>query len=301
MVGWHHWLHGHEFEQTLGDSEGQGSLACCSPWGCKESDMTEQLNNKQLLFISNQLAGEINGVTISQFFYLSSTDSLLYKLRFPYTHLCRNSFEIHRGRISKVNQLISKATSKKLIIYIWGVIQYTFRKQERKKESESRKVKSLSHVRFFATAWTVACQASPSMGFPRQEYWSGLPFPFPGDLPTPGLNPGLPHCRQTLYCLSHQGSPRKQGRVLIKEVKNILEKSFGYRVKNSQVIVNKENVYLKRRFRCIWMRRKLLDLFRRPKGSMTSHSQKEVEFSYSDNPFMGQWASVGGLSGGWTL
>ena len=41
MVGWHHWLNGHEFEQTLGDSEGQGNLACCSPWGCKESDTTK--------------------------------------------------------------------------------------------------------------------------------------------------------------------------------------------------------------------------------------------------------------------
>ena len=40
MVGWLHWLSGHEFEQTSGDSEGQGSLACCSPWGCKESDLT---------------------------------------------------------------------------------------------------------------------------------------------------------------------------------------------------------------------------------------------------------------------
>ena len=39
-VGWHHWLNGHEFEQTLGDSEGQGSLVCCSPWGHKELDMT---------------------------------------------------------------------------------------------------------------------------------------------------------------------------------------------------------------------------------------------------------------------
>ena len=45
MVGWNHRLSGHEFEQTPGDSEGQGSLACCSPWDCKESDMTEQLNN----------------------------------------------------------------------------------------------------------------------------------------------------------------------------------------------------------------------------------------------------------------
>ena len=41
MLGWHHWLHGHEFEQTQGVGEGQGGLACCSSWGCKESDMTE--------------------------------------------------------------------------------------------------------------------------------------------------------------------------------------------------------------------------------------------------------------------
>ena len=50
MVGWHHWLNGHEFEQALGDSEGEGSLACCSPWGCKELDTTEQLNNKVISF-----------------------------------------------------------------------------------------------------------------------------------------------------------------------------------------------------------------------------------------------------------
>ena len=43
MVGWHHWLYGHEFEQALGDGEGHGSL-CCSPWGCKELDTTEWLN-----------------------------------------------------------------------------------------------------------------------------------------------------------------------------------------------------------------------------------------------------------------
>ena len=44
IVGWHHRLDGHEFEQALGDGEGQGSLACCSLWGRKESDMTERLN-----------------------------------------------------------------------------------------------------------------------------------------------------------------------------------------------------------------------------------------------------------------
>ena len=45
MVGWYHRLNGHEFEQTLGDGEGQGSLTYCSPWGRKESDMTGWLNN----------------------------------------------------------------------------------------------------------------------------------------------------------------------------------------------------------------------------------------------------------------
>ena len=54
------------------------------------------------------------------------------------------------------------------------------------------KVKSLSHIRLFATPWTVAYQASPSMGFSRQEYWSGLPCPSPGDLPDPGIEPGSP-------------------------------------------------------------------------------------------------------------
>ena len=48
MVGWHHRLNGHEFEQTLGVGDGQGSLACCSPWGCKESDMAQRLKWTEL-------------------------------------------------------------------------------------------------------------------------------------------------------------------------------------------------------------------------------------------------------------
>ena len=53
-------------------------------------------------------------------------------------------------------------------------------------------VKSLSRVRVFETPWTVVRQAPLSMGFSRQEYWSGLPFPSPGDLPNPGIEPGSP-------------------------------------------------------------------------------------------------------------
>ena len=56
IVGWHHLLNGHEFEQTPGDSEGQGSLVCCSPWGEKESDMTEQLNNNRELPLKEEIA-----------------------------------------------------------------------------------------------------------------------------------------------------------------------------------------------------------------------------------------------------
>ena len=54
------------------------------------------------------------------------------------------------------------------------------------------KVKSLSRIRLFETPWTVAYQPSPTMGFSRQEYWSGLSFPSPGDLPDPGIEPGSP-------------------------------------------------------------------------------------------------------------
>ena len=64
------------------------------------------------------------------------------------------------------------------------------------------KVKLLSHVQLFVTPWAVAYEVPPFMGFSRQEYWSGLPFPPPGDIP----DLGLLHCRQTLYHLSHQGS-----------------------------------------------------------------------------------------------
>ena len=60
MVGWYHWLNGHEFEQALGVGDGQGGLVCCSSWGCKESDMTERLNwielaHKWLMHIIHQL------------------------------------------------------------------------------------------------------------------------------------------------------------------------------------------------------------------------------------------------------
>ena len=64
-AGWHHRLNGHESEQTPGDSEGQGSLACRSPWGCKESDTTEQLNNdNETLLVATTWNGKVaTGIT----------------------------------------------------------------------------------------------------------------------------------------------------------------------------------------------------------------------------------------------
>ena len=68
----------------------------------------------------------------------------------------------------------------------------------------------VSRVRLLVTPWTAVCQAPLSMGFSRQECWSGVPFPSPGDFPDPGIEPNLLPCRQTLYCLSHQGSPSER-------------------------------------------------------------------------------------------
>ena len=65
----------------------------------------------------------------------------------------------------------------------------------------------LSRVQLFVTPWTVAHQAPLSKGFSRQEHWSGLPFPPPGDLPDPGIEPESPALQVDSLLLSHQGSP----------------------------------------------------------------------------------------------
>ena len=79
-------------------------------------------------------------------------------------------------------------------------------------KKERKKVKSLSHIWLFATLWTVACWTPPSVGFSRQEYWSGLPFPSPGDIPDPGIEPASPTL-QADSLLSEP--PRKPGPCLI--------------------------------------------------------------------------------------
>ena len=70
------------------------------------------------------------------------------------------------------------------------------------------KVKSLSRVRLLATPWTAAYQAPLSMGFSRQECWSALPFPSPGDLPDPGIEPGSPALRADALLSEPPGKPK---------------------------------------------------------------------------------------------
>ena len=73
---------------------------------------------------------------------------------------------------------------------------------------ERKKVKSLSPVQLFATPWTVPYQGPPSMGFSRQEYWSGLPFPPPKDLPDPEIKLTTTALQGDSLPLRHQGSPK---------------------------------------------------------------------------------------------
>ena len=95
MVGWHHRLNGCEFEPILGDGEGEGSLACCSPWGRKKLDTTEQLNNKKN---NNTKGEEINN---NNFYHpVSCRPPLLtYSERYIYIYKCSeaNFKKMERG------------------------------------------------------------------------------------------------------------------------------------------------------------------------------------------------------------
>ena len=76
------------------------------------------------------------------------------------------------------------------------------------------KVKLLSRVRLFATPWTVAYQAPPSMGFSRQEYWSGVPFPSPGDLSNPRIKPASPSFQADALTAEPPGKLKKDTHIL---------------------------------------------------------------------------------------
>ena len=94
-----------------------------------------------------------------------------------------------------------------LIQLLWNMYCYYLLSWNYKEFLFLGKVKSLSRVRLFATLWTVAQQAPLSMGFSRQEYWSGLPFPSPGDLPNPGIEPRSPTLQADALTSEPPGKP----------------------------------------------------------------------------------------------
>ena len=120
-------------------------------------------------------------------------------------------------------------------VHIWAttpIDQYGVIKQGLERQGWGRassEVKSLSHVRLFATLWTVACKAPPSMGFSKQKYWSGLSFPSPRDLLHPRIEPGCP----TLQADSLSSEPPGK-LVLGKKTALVSKGALGSRHKNGK-------------------------------------------------------------------
>ena len=103
MAGWHHRLNGHEFDQTLRDGKGQGSLVCCSPWGCKEWDATEQQTHLYPVFLlKKEEPGQETGENNSGQPCLSEVTAGQSSGVVVVTHLrCRNQYLEHRTQARK--------------------------------------------------------------------------------------------------------------------------------------------------------------------------------------------------------
>ena len=93
MIGWHYWLNGYEFEKALGVADGTGSLVCCSPWGCKESNRTEQLNCTELILDVLLLRNNLS-ISIPQIFWMWTRFTTVVRLN-QNIH-CGNKFFAYR-------------------------------------------------------------------------------------------------------------------------------------------------------------------------------------------------------------
>ena len=129
---------------------------------------------------------------------------------------CRNSkeefFKNHRKERDLIQEIgkgrdENKATSPRVTCVCLLALQLSNCSFGLFETSVKVKVKPLSRVQLFATPWTVGHQARASMGLPRQEYWSGLPFPSPGDLPDPGIEPGSPALQAEALTSEPPGKP----------------------------------------------------------------------------------------------
>ena len=183
MVGWHHWLNGHKFEQAPGVSDGQGDLALCSLWGRKVLDTTERLNWTDLTwkFLAKTLK-DAWGLLLRNRQVCARRDKSQYKWKLwfhlvPQAHIdtaaaakslqsCLTLCDPIDGSLSgsPVPGILQARTLEWVAISFSNAWKWKV------------KVKSLSRVWLLVTPWTAAYQAPPSMGFSRQEYWSGVPL-----------------------------------------------------------------------------------------------------------------------------
>ena len=147
MVGWHHRLNGPEFEQALGDGEAQGSRVCCSSWGHKGSDVTQQRNNNNnILPCSSFLLGTYHYLTLQHIFRCSFVHLLVHMGY--WTQSC----SYWTQSCSSYSQCLATAAAA---------------------------AKSLQSCPTLCDPIDGSPPGSPSLGFSRQEHWSGLPFPSP--------------------------------------------------------------------------------------------------------------------------
>ena len=178
MVGCHQWLDGHEFEQAHGVGDGQGSLVCCCPWGCKMSDMTSDITEMKLClnFFSKQTnycLRQVISPLESSFFFFRMEQSFIFR------HFQKGVFGTLNASscappMGKIHILLSTIHN----IKCWNVIAFL--------DPEFCIIMLLllllshfSHVWLCWTPETAAHQAPPSLGFSRQEHWSGWSFPSP--------------------------------------------------------------------------------------------------------------------------
>ena len=158
----------------------------CSPWGCEESDTTDRLH----FHFSLSCIGEGNGNPLQCSCLENPRDS-----RARWTAICG----VAQSR-RQLKRLSSSSSNPALNCSCFHWLQ------------SGKKVKSLSCVQLFVAPWTVSHQASLSMGFSRQEYWSRLLFPSPGDLPNPGIKPGsLAFQADALPSEPGYESPKREG------------------------------------------------------------------------------------------
>ena len=130
---------------------------------------------------------EVQGTLKSLLQNHSSKASILRRLAFFTVHLSHPYVTTGKTIALTRQTFVGKVMS--LVLNMLSGLIITFLPRSKWKKV---KVKSLSHIWLFAIPWTVVYQAPPSMGFSRQEYWRGLPFPSPGDLPDPGIEPRSP-------------------------------------------------------------------------------------------------------------